>query len=264
MKKSEILNKFGAWAIVTGASSSIGEAFARHLASLGFNLILIARRNQLLSQIGEQLQQDYRINVKTIPLDLSLAESYQKIIVAAKNLDVGLLISNAGTGKPGVFLNQRKEDLAQIIELNTMSHVWLTHHFARVFVAKRKGGIVLTGAMGASNGLPYMAIEAGTKAFIEAWGLSLNYEVKDKNVHLTVLVTSPTQTPVLGKLGFTNENLPMKPISAEQCVKETLDALYANKATVIPGLKFKIMNSLTPGNVSKIMMGNILKKNNNL
>jgi uncharacterized protein len=264
MKKSEILNKFGAWAIVTGASSGIGEAFAHHLASLGFNLLLVARREDLLTHIGNQLRRKHGIDFKVIPLDLSVAESYQEIIAAAKDLDVGLLISNAGTGKPGAFLNQRKEDLAQIIELNTASHVWLTQHFAGVFAAKGKGGIVLTGAMGATNGLPYMAVEAGTKAFIEAWGLSLNHELKDKNVHLTVLVTSPTQTPVLGKLGFTNENLPMKPISAEQCVKETLEALYVNKATIIPGLKFKIMNALTPKNVGKIMMGKILKKNNNI
>ncbi|MCU0430147.1 MAG: SDR family NAD(P)-dependent oxidoreductase [Cytophagaceae bacterium] len=264
MKKADLLNKWGRWALVTGASSGIGEAFAHHLASLGCNLVLVARRGKTLKQLGESLKRKHSIEYMVIPTDLSAPNAYQQVMAATEELPIGLLISNAGAGRPGKFLDRSNEDLSEIMELNLHSHVWLTQHFAWKFTQAGGGGIVLTGAMGAVSGLPYMAIEAGTKAFIEAFGLSLNYEFKNTGVHCTVLVTSPTETPVLGKLGFTKESLPMQPISPQQCVQETMEALYQNKASIIPGKKFRIMNALTPKSTSKKMMGAILKKNNQL
>ena len=81
---------------------------------------------------------------------------------------------------------------------------------------------------------------------------------------MTVLVTTPTETPVFYKLGFTLKNTPVQPISVEQCVRESLVAISKNKTTVTPGLKFRIMNALTPGSLSREMAGKIMRKNNNI
>lgn len=264
MATSKLLNKFGQWAIITGASSGIGEAYANQLASEKFNLVLVARRSDVLNKLGKSLSEKHGIKYIVIKVDLSIPAAHQEVITATKDLDVGLLISNAGTGRPGSFLKRTQEDLSQIIHLNALSHVWLTYHFSKIFSARGKGGIAITGAMGARNGVPYMAIEAGTKAFVEGLGQSLNYELKSKGVHVTVLVASPTETPVIKELGFTKENIPAKPITAANCVRETLEALYINQPTIIPGLKYRIMNAILPGSFGRNMMGKALKKNNSI
>jgi len=129
-------------------------------------------------------------------------------------------------------------------------------------VARGKGGILLTGAMGAIDGVPYMANEAGTKGYIQSLGKSLHAEFKELGINITVLITSPTETPILGKLGFNKGNTPMKPLSVRQCVKEALSALQANRITVLPGLKYRVMNAIIPGSLSRKMSGMIMKKNN--
>ncbi|QEC61471.1 SDR family oxidoreductase [Mucilaginibacter ginsenosidivorans] len=118
--------------------------------------------------------------------------------------------------------------------------------------------------MGAIEGVPYMANDAGTKGYIQSLGKSLHNELMEFGLHVTVLVTTPTETPVFYKLGFTKKNTPVQPISIQQCVTEALSALSKNKVTVLPGLKFRIMAALTPGSLVRNMSGKMIKKNNGL
>jgi short-subunit dehydrogenase len=264
MTDSLFLNTFGPWALVTGASSGIGEGFAYELASKGINLVLVARRVDLLEKTGAALHAKFGIQYRVAQVDIFRPQASEVIIECCEDLDIGLLISNAGTGRPGRFINRSEQDLSEIIQVNALSHIWLTYYFGRKFAAKGKGGIVLTGAMGSTNGVPFMAIESGTKSFLEGFGKSLNYELKDKCVHVTVLVTPPTQTPVLRNLGFNDQNMPTSPVTVKQCVTKTLDALTRNKAWVLPGRKFRIMNSLMPPGLNRQIMGNTMKKINNI
>lgn len=264
MKKLIDKSKFGPWAIITGASSGIGKGFAKQLAAEGLNVILVARRILLLEEIGRQLAKEFGIRYLAIEADLAAESAIKKIAEATENFDIGLLISNAGTGKPGKFLSFREDELKYILQLNAVSHLSLTHHFCKKMATRGRGGVLLTGAMGASNGLPYMANEAGTKGFILSLGKSLNSEFRELGINVTVLVTSPTETPVLDKLGFNKDNMPMKPISIEQCVKESLLALSANQRTIIPGFLYRAMNTLIPASISREMTGKILKKNNKI
>jgi short-subunit dehydrogenase len=256
-------NKFGPWAIITGASSGIGEGFARQLAADGLNVVLVARRISLMQQLGEELAKKFKIKYRVIEADLSDEMAIKKITDATDDLEVGLLISNAGAGYPGRFFAAEEADHRYILQLNITSHLSLTHYFGRKMVARNKGGIVLTGAMGATHGVPYMANAGGTKGYISTLGKGLHTELKEFGIHLTVLLTSPIDTAnmTFGKVGYTKENTPVQPISVAQCVSETLLALSKNKITVIPGLKFRIMNALTPGFVSRGMIGILMKKN---
>src|SRR5579872_4146478 len=97
-------DRFGPWAIITGASSGIGKEFARQLAANGLNLVLVARRLALLEEVGERLEKEFGIQYRTLEADLSVEASIEKIAKATLHLDIGLLISNAGTGRPGKFL----------------------------------------------------------------------------------------------------------------------------------------------------------------
>ena len=264
MKVTIDKDRFGPWAVITGASSGIGKEFARQLAASGLNLVLVARRLALLEETGRLLEKEFGIQYVTVETDLAQESSIEKIAKATSDLDIGLLISNAGTGKPGRFLSFEEKDLRYILQLNAASHLSLTHYFGKRMAKRGKGGVLLTGAMGATNGVPYMANEAGTKGYIQSLGKSLHTEFKEAGIHITVLVTSPTETPVLGKLGFNKENIPMKPISTGQCVREALVALSANRITVLPGLRYRIMNALIPGALSREMTGKIMKRNNGI
>lgn len=257
-------NKFGPWCIITGASSGIGKEFARQLAANGLNLILVARRLALLEEIGKRLEEEFGIRYRAIEADLSEEISIEKIKDATDGLNIGLLISNAGTGRPGKFLSFTEHDLKYITHLNAISHLTLTVHFGKRFAKRGSGGLLLTGALGSSHGVPYMANEAGTKGYILSLGKSLHAELKGLGIHVTVLITSPTDTPILDKLGFTRENSPMKPISVEQCVDESLRALSRNQITIIPGRIYRIMNALMPGSIARKMVGDTLKRNNKI
>lgn len=264
MKNTIDKDRFGPWAIITGASSGIGKEFARQLAADGLNLVLVARRLALLEENGRHLEGEFGIRYVTVEADLALENSIGEIAKATSDLDIGLLISNAGTGRPGRFLSFEEKDLKYILQLNAASHLSLTHCFGKRMAKRGKGGILLTGAMGAIDGVPYMANEAGTKGYIQSLGKSLHTEFREAGLYITVLVTSPTETPVLGKLGFNKANTPMKPVSTEQCVREALLALSANRITVIPGLQYRIMNAVIPGSLSREMTGKIMKKNNGI
>ena len=257
-------NKFGPWAIVTGASSGIGKGFAQRLAADGLNLILVARRVSLLEELGSELAKEFKIQYRVIEADLSEESAIKKIIDATDDLEVGTLISNAGTGNVGKFFSVELSEHSYILQLNAISHLSLVHYFGKKMANRKKGGILLTGAMGATEGVPYMANDAGTKGYIQSLGKSLHSELKEFGLHVTVLVTTPTETPVFYKLGFTKKNTPVQPISIEQCVTEALWAFSKNKITVLPGLKFRIMTALTPDSLTRDMSGKMIKKNNGI
>jgi len=264
MKPTIDPSKFGNWALVTGASSGIGEGFARKLAAGGLNLVLVARRMELLQALGRELSGKHNIQCIVIEGDLTKWEDIQSLVEEVDHLEIGLLISNAGTGDVGRFLDRNIDDLIDRVHLNASSHLLLTHHFAKKMAERKKGGILLTGAMGAVEGVPYMAAEAASKGFIQALGKSLHWELREHGIHLTVLVTTPTETAIFFKLGFTLQNTPVKPISVEQCVDEALAALVKNRMLVFPGLKFRVMRMLTPESLVRKMSAGMLKKNNNI
>jgi len=255
---------FGNWALITGASSGIGEEFAKRLAAAGLDLVLVARRKELIEALAKRLSDDNKIQCLAVQADLSRSEGVLAVIEKTSHLEIGLLLSNAGTGDVARFLDQGAADLTERVHLNATSHLLLTYYFGKKMAAKKKGGILLTGAMGAVEGVPYMAVEAATKSFIQALGKSLHSEFKDSGINITVLVTTPTDTPVFYKLGFSLQNTPVKPISVDQCVTEALNALVRNKMLVYPGFKFRVMRALAPESLTRNMTARILKKNNNI
>src|SRR5262245_28108315 len=155
---------YGPWAVVTGASSGIGQAFAEHLAGAGLHLVLAARSTDRLLALGAKLAAQHGTEYRVITVDLSRPESAADLVDATADLDVGLLISNAGTGRPGRFLDQNPDDLHRRLTLNATTHLDLAHAFGHRFVARGHGGMVLVSALGAIHGLPNMAHESAAKA----------------------------------------------------------------------------------------------------
>jgi short-subunit dehydrogenase len=252
--------RFGPWAVITGASSGIGLEFARQLAGAGLNVVLVARREQLLTEIGSELSRDFGVEHRVVVADLSTEEGPRIIADATADLDVGLLISNAGTGQPGNFLAFSEIDLRAIAQLNAISYMVLTHHFGRRLVERGRGGVLLVSAMGADEGIPFSAKEAATKALVSTLGRGLHVEFERLGLALTVLVVSPTDTPIIDKMGFKRSAMPVRPMPVRRCVEEALAALDANKATIMPGRLYRIMNRLMPASLSRRMTATMMLK----
>lgn len=252
--------QFGPWALITGASSGIGREFARQIAASGINVVLVARREALLHDAGAEFSKDYGVEHRIVVADLSEEGFLSRVISAAKGLDIGLVVSNAGTANPGEFLKLDRNGLVRLLKLNSLAHMEIAHHFGPDLVRRSRGGIVLCGAMGAMQGVPYMANESGAKSYVQSFGEALHVELTPLGVSVSVLIVGPTQTAIIEKIGFDPATMPMKPMSAEQCVFEGLEALKRNRATHLSGRMNRIMNTLIPASLSRSMMGKMMAK----
>lgn len=252
--------KFGPWAIVTGASSGIGQEFARQVAASGLNVVLVARRASLLETVGEEIAQEFGVDYRTIAVDLTGDGFLAKIEAATHDLDIGLLISNAGTGVPGEFLHINPDVLLHIVHLNVVTHLLLTHHYGQKMARRGRGGIVLVSAMGATAGIPYMANDAATKAYITSLGQGLHAEFQKSGVNMTVVLPGPTKTPILDAFGFDTASMPLKPMPVAQCVAEGLAALNANRATHLTGRLNRLITALVPSAITRKVNGRMIAR----
>ena len=259
------LNKkrFGPWALVTGASSGIGKEFARQIAAAGINTVLVARRRPLLEELGQALAEQYRIACRVVEADCSKSDLVETLARATGDLDIGLVVSNAGTAEPGRFLQRDRASMLELVRLNALSHFEIAHYFGERLTRRGRGGLLLSGAMGAMIGLPFMAAESSSKAFVQTMGEALHVEFAPLGVNVTVLVIAPTETAVISKIGLNHRAMPakqarMKRMPVEQCVREGLAALARNRATHIPGRANRIANAVVPNSVARSFMGKML------
>src|SRR5580704_1935469 len=174
--------RFGPWALVTGASSGIGKEFARQIAASGINVVLVARREALLAELGRAISHEFDVQYRALAMDLSQEGFVAGLADATHDLDIGLVVSNAGTGNPGEFLKLDRQLLEKTLRLNTMSHLNIAHYFGGKLAERRRGGLILVGAMGAENGIPCMANDGGAKAYVHSLGEALHYEFKPLGV----------------------------------------------------------------------------------
>ena len=252
--------RFGPWALVTGASSGIGKEFARQLAAAGINVVLVARREAVLQEVGRSIAADFKVDYRALAMDLSQEGFLERLTRDTNDLDIGLVVSNAGTPNPGEFLKLDRQLLQATLRLNTMAHLDITHHFGAKLAERRRGGLILIGSVGAEIGVPFLANDGGAKAYIHSLGEALHYELKPRGVYVTVVPPPLTNTAVLAKLGFDPRTMPMKPMSVEQCVSEGLNALRVNRSRIIPGRLNRIMNALMPASVKRTMTAKLLGK----
>jgi hypothetical protein len=259
-QKTRWADRFGPWALVTGASSGIGAEFAEQLASAGLNVVLAARREALLEERAQDLRRRFGIETRTVTVDLSETDSVDRLCAAVDDLDIGLIVSNAGTGNPGSLLAEDHDELLQRYRLNSLAHLNIAYRFAPKLVLRGRGGLILGGAMGAAHGIPFMAGDAGSKAFVQSLGESIHIELKPKGVYVTVLVVPPTDTPIIAKFGMDPATMPMKPMSARQCVSEALRSLERNRSLCLPGAINRLMSALIPVRLARAMMGKMIER----
>lgn len=260
MKTSISKDTFGPWALITGASSGIGREFARQVAASGINVALVARREALLSELGNECSKQYGVEYRIAALDLSKEGFLKQLSSVTNDLDIGLVVSNAGTGKPGKFLTNDRHEMTELLRLNTLAHLDIAYHFGQKLARRGRGGFLFVGAMGSDKGVPYMANDAGAKAYVQSFAEALHVEWKPIGLHVTVLPPGFTDTPVIEKFGFSRTDMPIKPMKVEQCVREGLNALRDNRSLIIPGRVNRIMNAIVPTRIVRSLQAGMFEK----
>jgi short-subunit dehydrogenase len=197
----EFAKRYGPWAVVAGASEGIGAAFCRRLAAQGINLVLIARREGPLRSLAEELQGSFGIETQIVPLDLSAPGSEKVLFSTTKNIDVGLLIHNAGADEHAArFLDLSPDLWTGMIERNCIVPLKTTHHYAAAMAGRGHGGVVFVTSGAAWAGGARLATYSATKAFDLVFGESLWAELRHEGVDVLSLVVSSTDTPALRRL----------------------------------------------------------------
>lgn len=253
-------NTFGPWAVITGASSGIGKEFAQQLAASGLNLVLVARRLSALEALGSALARTFGIRYRTVELDLSSDNFLEQIEEATHDLDIGLVISNAGAMMAGDFLTIDQQSWQQFLRLNVKAHLDLAHHFGHHLAQRKRGGLLLVSSTAGLQGIPFSAEYAAAKAYVLTLGEALHVEFQKKGVYVTVLLPGATNTPMLEASGLSPDKLPVKPMSTKQCVAEGLAALSAHRATHIAGSLNRVLAALMPRPLAIRMYGNLTQQ----
>src|SRR5256712_10496991 len=148
-------------------------------------------------------------------MDLSQEGFIAGLADATHDLDIGLVVSNAGTPNPGEFLKLDRQLLQATLRLNTMAHLDITHHFGAKLAERRRGGLILIGSVGAESGGPFLANDGGAEAYVHSLGEALHYEFKPRGVYVTVVQPPLTHTAVLGQLWVWPRNHPHQPMRGE-------------------------------------------------
>jgi uncharacterized protein len=238
----KLKQKFGPWAMVTGSSSGIGREFTEQLAKAGLNLVLVARRTTLLEETADTLTKAYGIETKVISADLSHPEDVTKVMVKTGGLDIGLIVSNAGSDSMGALTKIDPDVLRSMYSLNTYPHLAFTRHYSERMLKRKAGGIILVSSMAGFQGTAFAANYSACKAYILNLGEGVNRELRKTPVNVSVLVPGPTDTPAVAPRDDVDfSKMPMSPMSTRSVVRGALKAVLANKAVYVPGTMNQVM-----------------------
>lgn len=194
--------KYGPWALIAGAEG-VGEELAKLLAAEGINIFLIARRVEPLEAVAERLRAAHEIEVRTLSLDLTSDTMLEQIQEATAELEIGMLVFNAGVdNRYADFHDRSLGNLKRVIALNVTGQSLLAYHFGGLMRERGRGGIIMLGAMLSLYGGRGMSTYAATKAYIYTLAQGLWTELKPKGVDVLGLIVGATKTPAYQRLGM--------------------------------------------------------------
>ena len=228
--------RFGPWAVVTGASSGIGAAFARELAARGVHLVLVARRAEQLSALGDQLTRAHGVQTRVVGLDLGAATAVATLLERTADLEVGLVVASAGFGSCGPLLEQDADSEAAMVDVNCRAVLQLVHGFGQRLQKQRRGALVLLSSLVAFQGAPYASNYAATKAYVQALAEGVARELRPHGVQVLACAPGPVHTGFAARARMAMG----RALQPEVVARETLARLPGG-GTVRPGLGRKAL-----------------------
>jgi uncharacterized protein len=232
------IERYGDWAVVTGASDGIGRAMAIELAARGVSLLLVARRRDRLEAIATELRGQFGTQCRVVSADLGNSVGIDAVMAEAAELDVGTLVAAAGFGTSGSFIRNQISKELEMIDVNCRAMVALAHYFGRRFAERKRGAIVLMSSLLAFQGVPRASNYAATKAFVQTFAEGLRIELRPYGVDVIASAPGPVRS------GFeARANMRLGQAADPSVVaNHTLDAL-GRKTTVRPGGLAKLLEA---------------------
>jgi uncharacterized protein len=234
----------GRVALVTGASSGLGVDFARELARRGARLVLVARREDRLQAVQEELKRDHGVEVSTVTLDLADADGPQALydLVRQQHLQVDILVNNAGFGVYGDFVDIPWDREREMLQLDIVALTHLTKLFARDMVKRGSGWMLQVASIGAFQPSPTYATYSAAKSYVLNFSIALNFELRGSGVSSTVISPGVTRTEFLQVSGQEKTWFHrMTMMESADVARTGIAAMLRRRPSVVPGF----MNALT-------------------
>ena len=224
------LSSYGPWAVVTGASAGIGEAFARRIADAGVNVVLTARREDRLRALAAELGDRRRVETRCVPLDLAADGAPLRLAEAVRDLEIGVVVNNAGFGVAGRFERADYGRLLEMVRLNCVAVTAVSHLFLPAMRARGRGALIVLASTAGYQPLPLAAVYGATKAFDLMLAEALWAETRGSGVDVLAVSPGPVETEFQTVAGETAH----PGATPDQVVDVALAAL-GRKASVIVG-----------------------------
>lgn len=224
----------GVTALVTGASKGIGEEMARDLARRGASLVLVARSEQPLRALAEQLRRDQGVQVEVIVADLSERDAAAEIVSRVDELDVkvDLLVNNAGIGAVGPFLSRPFEPNLRSVDVNVISLMELVHRLGARMLERGQGGIINVASVAAFQPMPFQASYGASKAFVLSFTEAVAEEVRGTGLRVMAVHPGPTATSFFD---HTTASIDPSAVSAAKVAAKALDDFARGRSISFPG-----------------------------
>lgn len=250
----------GQTALVTGASSGIGDVYARELAARGAHLILVARREDKLQTLATDLRATYGRRVDVVPADLTQPGAADRLaqLVSAFGTTVDILVNNAGFATHGDVVTSDPTRLSTQVQLNCVAMVDLTRQFLPAMVARGRGTIINVGSTAGFQPIPHMAVYGATKAFVLSFTEALWAETKPVGVKVIAICPGATETPFFDVVGAEEASVG-KRRSPERVVATTFKALERGLPSVVDG-RLNAFLSRLPGLLPRRAILRIMEK----
>lgn len=235
------------FALITGATSGIGNGFAHVIARDGINLVITARNETRLKEVKSELEAKYSIKVKIIPRDLANPEAPSEIfeILKQEGIVLSVLVNNAGFNVYGKFEETDLEEEIRMIHLHIAAVTQMTKLFLRQRSLQGENMILNMSSIAGLVPGPLVSVHFATRAYILSFSLALTNELQGSDVHVTCLCPGPTKSAFFGRAGMSDVRLasgkPIKLMDAQAVAAIGYDALKKGKEIVVPGYRNKIL-----------------------
>jgi uncharacterized protein len=235
-------------ALITGASAGLGVQFARFFAKDKISLVLVARREDRLRQLKNELETDFGIKVDIIPLDLTLPNSVSKVVEFLKRhqIEIEYLVNNAGFGQSGSLSDVSLELNLGQIDLNVRSLTELTYQLLPSMIKNKSGRILNLGSTAGDQPGPFMAVYYASKAYVNSFSEALHYELKDTGVTVTLSCPGPVLTEFPKVANIENKKLfQMNAMSADVVARQAYRAMMRGTRRITHGARNKMGSQLS-------------------
>ena len=238
----------GTYALVTGASSGLGEEFARQLAHRGCNLVLTGRSREKLETLGSDLARINGVATRVVTADLAQPGGAEQLALIVDDLGVTIdhLLNNAGFGSAGNFAESDARRETSMVRVNVESVVCLSGHFLPGMVKRNRGGIINVGSTAAFQPTPYMATYAASKAFVVSFSAALASELEKSDVRVLACCPGPVPTGFQAAAGIPEGSvLKFAKLEPNDVVQSTLEAYASGRVVYVPGKANSVQTTLS-------------------